>query len=85
MNRKPLPRRTVLKGIGTSLALPFLEAALPPLRASVKPTPRFLTFYVPNGMAMEYWTPAGEGSAMGGSFSPGRWSHAPSLIGAVDS
>jgi uncharacterized protein DUF1552 len=63
MNRKPLPRRTVLKGLGTTLALPFLEAALPRLRASVKPTPRFLTFYVPNGMAMEYWTPAGEGSA----------------------
>src|SRR5580693_3244568 len=60
---QPLPRRTVLKGLGTTLALPFLEAMLPPLRASAKPAHRFLTFYVPNGMAMEYWTPKGEGKA----------------------
>jgi hypothetical protein len=56
-----LERRTVLKGLGTTLALPFLEAMLPPLRASAKPAHRFLTFYVPNGMAMEYWTPNGAG------------------------
>ncbi len=59
---KSLSRRTVLKGIGTSLSLPFLEAMLPPLRAAVKPPQRFQAFYVPNGMAMEYWTPKGEGS-----------------------
>jgi hypothetical protein len=60
---KSLPRRTVLKGLGTSLALPFLDAMLPPMRAAVKPQNRFQAFYVPNGMAMEYWTPKGEGSA----------------------
>ena len=64
MLRKPLPRRTVLKGLGTAVSLPFLEAMLPPLRAAVKPAHRFQAFYVPNGMAMEYWTPKGEGSAM---------------------
>ena len=32
-------------------------------RAAVKPTHRFQAFYVPNGMAMQYWTPKGEGSA----------------------
>ena len=37
MFKKELHRRTMLKGIGTSLALPFLEAMLPPLRAAVKP------------------------------------------------
>jgi Protein of unknown function (DUF1552) len=31
--------------------------------AAGKPAHRFLTFYVPNGMAMEYWTPKAEGSA----------------------
>ena len=61
---KSLPRRTVLRGIGTTLALPFLEAMLPPLRAAVKPVRRFQAFYTPNGMAMEYWTPKGEGSNM---------------------
>jgi hypothetical protein len=61
---KLLPRRTVLKGIGTTLALPFLEAMLPPLRAATKPIHRFQAFYTPNGMAMEFWTPKGEGTAL---------------------
>jgi hypothetical protein len=59
---KSLPRRTVLKGLGTTMALPFLDAMLPPLRAAVKPPHRFQAFYTPNGMAMEYWTPKGEGA-----------------------
>jgi hypothetical protein len=63
LSKNPLPRRTVLRGLGASLSLPFLEAMLPPLRAAAKPASRFLTFYVPNGMAMEYWTPKAEGSA----------------------
>jgi len=61
---KPLPRRTILKGIGTTLALPFLDAMLPPLRAAVKPAQRFQAFYTPNGMAMEYWTPKGDATAL---------------------
>jgi hypothetical protein len=59
---KSLPRRTVLRGLGTTLALPFLEAMLPPLRAQARRTHRFQAFYVPNGMAMEYWTPKTEGA-----------------------
>jgi hypothetical protein len=61
---KSLPRRTVLRGIGATVALPFLDAMLPPLRAAVKPAHRFQAVYVPNGMAMEYWTPKGEGTAL---------------------
>src|SRR6266568_173909 len=64
---KSLPRRTVLRGLGATMALPFLEAMLPafPRRglAVAKPVHRFQAFYVPNGMAMEYWLPKGEGSA----------------------
>src|SRR6266571_6424435 len=64
---KSLPRRTVLRGLGATMALPFLEAMLPAFslraRAIGKPVHRFQTFYVPNGMAMPYWTPKGEGSA----------------------
>jgi hypothetical protein len=63
---KSLPRRTVLQGLGATLALPFLDAMVPAfapgVRAAAKPVNRFLTFYVPNGMAMEYWTPKGEGA-----------------------
>jgi hypothetical protein len=63
---KSLPRRTVLRGLGAAVALPLLDAMIPALspraRAAVKPAHRFQAFYVPNGMAMEYWTPRGEGT-----------------------
>jgi hypothetical protein len=63
---RSMPRRTVLRGFGATMALPFLDAMLPPftLRADprAKPVHRFQTFYVPNGMAMEYWSPKVEGS-----------------------
>jgi hypothetical protein len=64
LTSKSLPRRTVLRGLGTTMALPFLDAMVPSfLRAAAKPVHRFQAFYVPNGMAMEYWVPKGEGSA----------------------
>jgi len=63
LTSKSLTRRTVLRGIGASLALPFLEAMVPSARAAAKPVRRFLTFYVPNGMAMEYWSPKGESAS----------------------
>jgi hypothetical protein len=63
---KSLPRRTVLRGFGASMALPFLDAMLPPFSLSAKtvakPAHRFQAFYVPNGMAMEYWSPKTEGA-----------------------
>ena len=63
---KSLPRRTVLRGIGATLALPLLDAMVPALsvrsRAAGAPVHRFQSFYVPNGMAMEYWTPVGLGA-----------------------
>jgi Protein of unknown function (DUF1552) len=65
---KSLPRRTVLQGLGATVALPFLEAMIPAFSrralAAAKPVHRFQTFYVPNGMAMEYWLPKGEGTAL---------------------
>jgi len=63
---KSIPRRTMLRGIGASLALPFLDAMVPAslrAEAAAKPVHRFQTFYVPNGMAMQYWSPKGEGTA----------------------
>ncbi len=65
--QKSLPRRTVLRGLGATIALPFLDAMAPTslsraTRAAAKPAHRFQAFYVPNGMAMEYWTPAEEGT-----------------------
>src|SRR5690349_9351223 len=67
LTAKSLPRRTVLRGLGTTMALPFLDAMFAPFslrgQTAAKPVQRFQAFYVPNGMAMEFWTPKGEGSA----------------------
>jgi len=63
---KTLPRRTVLRGLGATVALPFLDAMHPAFtaraRAATTAPHRFQAFYVPNGMAMEHWTPKGEGT-----------------------
>jgi hypothetical protein len=67
LTSKTLPRRTVLRGLGATVALPLLEAMVPPFgtrgKAAGKPAHRFQTFYVPNGMAMPYWNVKGEGKA----------------------
>ncbi len=65
---KAIGRRTVLRGVGVSLALPWLEAMdrVKPLRGgeTVQGTiPNRMAFlYVPNGKNMASWTPAKEGS-----------------------
>ena len=67
LTSKTLPRRTVLRGLGATVALPLLEAMVPPFgtrgKAAGKPAHRFQTFYVPNGMAMPYWNVKGDGKA----------------------
>ena len=66
ITKKAIPRRTMLRGIGATLALPLLDAMVPPLTAlqntAAKPITRFGVMYVPNGMVMEQWTPAAEGA-----------------------
>jgi hypothetical protein len=63
---KALARRTVLRGMGTALALPLLDSMVPVFsmvgNAAAQPIHRFQTFYVPNGMAMPYWEVKDEGS-----------------------
>ena len=67
LTAKSLPRRRVLRGLGAAVALPLLDAMIPAFsrraRAASKPAHRFQAFYVPNGMAMEYWSPKEQGSA----------------------
>src|SRR6476659_3991173 len=62
-----ITRRTVLRGIGTVVALPALDAMLPQTRSAQAiekaAAPRRMAFiYVPNGCHMEDWTPAMEGT-----------------------
>ena len=61
-----LPRRTFLKGLGTAMALPLLEAMVPSVlaeAAAATSTPRRMAFvYVPNGMNMADWLPTKTGT-----------------------
>lgn len=59
-----LPRRTFLRGLGASIALPMLDAMTPALaKAPAAAGPRRLVFtYVPNGVSMTGWTPTGSGA-----------------------
>src|SRR4051812_6829129 len=64
---RPIHRRTVLKGLGATLALPWLEA-MGPVTAWAAPAPgakpapnRLAILYVPNGKNMADWTPKAEG------------------------
>jgi len=66
VTKKAIPRRTVLRGIGATLALPLLDGMVPAFAAirnsAAHPVRRFGVVYVPNGMAMKHWTPQGEGA-----------------------
>ena len=61
ITKMALPRRTFLRGMGATLALPFLDAMVPALSARAPATPRFAAIYVGNGANMFDWTPPTEG------------------------
>ena len=56
-----LPRRTFVRGLGVTLAMPLLDAMVPALSALAKtpanPVRRLGFVYVPNGKIMEDWMP----------------------------
>lgn len=72
LSKKALSRRTVLRGAGTAVALPLLDAMLPafvPLaKADAKPRVRFGAVYFPNGAIMQQLTPKTAGT--GFEFTP---------------
>jgi hypothetical protein len=63
-----LSRRTLLKGIGAAVALPWLEAMGPiaswaaPVKGTAPAPNRMAFLYAPNGINMADWTPTGVGS-----------------------
>jgi hypothetical protein len=59
---KPLPRRTLLRGAGVAMALPFLDAMLPRnAYAQAAAARRFIAFFYPNGTDPRKWNPAAAG------------------------
>jgi hypothetical protein len=72
ITKKALPRRTFLRGMGTTLALPLLDAMVPAMTAlaatPAKPVRRLGFVYMPMGAHIPRWTPEGEGKL--GELSP---------------
>ena len=66
ISKRHLPRRTVLRGLGATVALPLLDGMVPALTAlsqtAAAPVKRFGMFYATNGMSMPYWAPKSEGT-----------------------
>jgi hypothetical protein len=68
VTRKHLSRRTVLRGLGVSVALPLLDSMVP-AQTPLKPAlTRFGFIYIPHGKIMNKWTPAKTGA--GFDFTP---------------
>jgi len=58
VTRKSLRRRTLLRGIGATVALPLLDAMIPALSAKpLKSTPRLGFIYIANGVIQDQWIP----------------------------
>src|SRR6266550_3659462 len=68
ISRMALPRRTFLRGLGVTVALPLLDAMVPALSAlgktAASPVRRLGFVYTPNGATMAAWTPAGDGPVL---------------------
>src|SRR5215470_8588685 len=66
ITKKHLPRRTFLRGLGVSLALPLLDSMVPaqtPLaKTAARPQVRLGFCYIPHGAHMADWTPIGDGA-----------------------
>jgi hypothetical protein len=72
LTRKHLPRRTMLRGLGSAVALPLLDAMIPAATAlaqtAARPKTRLSCIYVPHGATMDLWTPKTTGKDF--AFSP---------------
>ena len=62
LTKKRLDRRTFLRGAGAALSLPLLDSMVPAFAAEPQAAKRLAIAYVPNGIIMDQWTPAGGGS-----------------------
>src|SRR3954471_12726923 len=63
MTMQPISRRTLLRGIGAAVAVPWLESMAPAFASTPEAFPTRLGFiYTPNGKNMDDWTPKAEGA-----------------------
>ena len=66
IKQSAIPRRTLLRGLGATLALPLLDAMVPALKATrltaAKPAIRLGFVYTPNGIIQRGWLPSTQGA-----------------------
>jgi len=66
ISKMALPRRTFLRGMGITIALPLLDAMVPAMsvlaNSAAKPVKRLGFVYTPNGATMSAWTPSSDGT-----------------------
>ncbi len=62
IQKRSLPRRTFLKGLGVTMALPMFDAMIPAQTATPETIRRFGAVFVPLGARMDHWTPSKTGS-----------------------
>ena len=72
ITKKTISRRTLLRGLGATVALPLMDAMIPSLTAlaqsPARPAQRFSAVYIPNGVVPAQWFPSTEGT--GYEFTP---------------
>jgi hypothetical protein len=61
LTKKSLSRRTLLRGLGTTVALPLLDSMVPAMRAATKQPPRLGWVYVSNGIIQKQFIPTKTG------------------------
>src|SRR4030095_66116 len=68
VRKMQLSRRTLLRGLGTAVALPLLDAMVPSFTALAKtaanPQRRFGAIYIPHGAILDRYTPHNQGSGV---------------------
>ena len=70
--RNLVSRRTILRGAGVALALPWMESLVPKAARAAAPVfpKRFMPIFFPNGAPVAYWPPTGQGAGAAWSLSP---------------
>ena len=61
ITKRHIPRRTFLRGMGASIALPLLDAMVPAMAAAPGPITRYSFLHVPHGASPGHWNPTGAG------------------------
>ena len=88
VTKKHLTRRTVLRGVGTALALPLLDAMVPARTAlaqtAAKPSLHLGFIYFPHGAVQSKWTPVVEGTAGAGPAATGKIAEFGEILKPLD-